>query len=84
MATVGSADQKSADKMICPRCGAEMNHHCDKLVYATGQETPLQESAQSDPVTDPVIDPSIDPLLGGVISEFHTCPKCGSAACRII
>ena len=20
-------------KMICPRCGVEMNHHCDKLVY---------------------------------------------------
>ena len=21
------------DKMICPDCGAEMNHHADKLVY---------------------------------------------------
>jgi predicted RNA-binding Zn-ribbon protein involved in translation (DUF1610 family) len=27
------------DKMKCPNCGAEMNHHADKLVYdedATG------------------------------------------------
>jgi ribosomal protein S27AE len=22
-----------ADKMKCPYCGAEMNHHADKLVY---------------------------------------------------
>jgi len=22
-------------KMICPSCGVEMNHHCDKLVYTT-------------------------------------------------
>jgi predicted RNA-binding Zn-ribbon protein involved in translation (DUF1610 family) len=22
-----------ADKMKCPHCGAEMNHHADKLVY---------------------------------------------------
>jgi ribosomal protein S27AE len=25
-----------ATKMICPKCGALMNHHCDKLVY-TGE-----------------------------------------------
>lgn len=24
-----------ADKMKCPNCGAEMNHHADKLVYDT-------------------------------------------------
>jgi ribosomal protein S27AE len=28
-------------KMICPRCGVEMNHHADKLIQA-GE---LQESA---------------------------------------
>lgn len=22
--------------MVCPQCGVDMNHHCDKLVYATG------------------------------------------------
>ena len=54
------------DKMICPSCGAEMNHHCDKLVYTT---VPL-DAAQT------------DPNLGGVIEEFHTCPKCGSIASR--
>ena len=21
------------DKMICPQCKVEMNHHCDKIVY---------------------------------------------------
>ncbi len=21
------------DKMICPHCKIEMNHHCDKIVY---------------------------------------------------
>jgi ribosomal protein S27AE len=23
-------------RMICPRCGAEMNHHSDKLIYQSG------------------------------------------------
>jgi predicted RNA-binding Zn-ribbon protein involved in translation (DUF1610 family) len=23
----------AAAKMICEKCGAAMNHHCDKLVY---------------------------------------------------
>jgi ribosomal protein S27AE len=29
------------DKMKCPDCGAEMNHHADKLVYeaAPGEES---------------------------------------------
>jgi ribosomal protein S27AE len=53
-------------KMICPNCGAEMNHHCDKLVYGTD----AQEAAQ------------IDPGLGGSVQEFHTCPKCGSSGSR--
>jgi ribosomal protein S27AE len=30
------ASQKS--KMICPKCGTEMNHHADKLVYALERE----------------------------------------------
>jgi ribosomal protein S27AE len=25
---------EKAERMICPRCGAEMNHHADKLIYA--------------------------------------------------
>jgi ribosomal protein S27AE len=53
-------------KMSCPDCGVEMNHHCDKVVFATD---PQQASA-------------IDPNLGGFIEEFHTCPKCGGGASR--
>jgi ribosomal protein S27AE len=34
-------DMPETDKMKCPDCGAEMNHHADKLVYdaAPGEET---------------------------------------------
>jgi hypothetical protein len=53
-------------KMICPDCQVEMNHHCDKLVYAAD----LRQAAAT------------DPSLGGFIEEFHTCPKCGGAASR--
>lgn len=57
---------KIASKMICPRCGVEMNHHCDKLVY----------------VADPQDAGATDPSLGGFIEEFHSCPKCGGGASR--
>jgi ribosomal protein S27AE len=56
----------TASKMTCPRCGVEMNHHCDKLVYAT----------------DPQDMQKIDPGLGGLVQEFHSCPRCGSGASR--
>ena len=56
----------AAGKMICPKCGAEMNHHCDKLVYASD----LQGTAR------------MDEGLGGVLEEFHTCPKCAGVASR--
>ena len=56
----------ASNKMICPHCGVEMNHHCDKLVYVTGP----QQMAQ------------VDPALGGLIEEFHTCPKCGGVGSR--
>ena len=29
----------SESKMICPRCGAEMNHHADKIDYSTADAT---------------------------------------------
>ena len=57
---------ETSRKMICPNCQVEMNHHCDKLVYAT--DVPPAGA--------------IDPNLGGFIEEFHTCPKCGSGASR--
>ena len=55
------------DKMICPSCRVEMNHHSDKLVYTTEP----QDIGQA------------DPSLGGFIEEFHACPKCGDAASRL-
>jgi predicted RNA-binding Zn-ribbon protein involved in translation (DUF1610 family) len=60
---------KAAGKIICPRCGFEMNHHGDKVVYGVGDER------NPNPRT-------IDPLLGGSISEFHTCPNCGHIETR--
>ena len=47
----------SDKKMICPKCGVEMNHHADKIDYASEDE-------------------SVDTVLGGVLKEIHTCPKC--------
>jgi ribosomal protein S27AE len=56
----------TANNMICSRCGGGMNHHCDKLVYATDfQDMKLT-----------------DPALGGIIDEFHACPKCGTVVSR--
>ncbi len=52
--------------MICPTCGIEMNHHAEKLVLPSG---PHQAS-------------SVDPVLGGMIEELYTCPRCGSGASR--
>jgi ribosomal protein S27AE len=57
---------KKSNKMICPDCGVEMNHHADKVDYTAA----LSESD------------SIDPHLGGVLKEAHTCPKCGKTAVR--
>jgi hypothetical protein len=57
---------ETTGKMICPNCRVEMNHHGDKLVYAT-------ELTQGN---------AMDPHLGGFIEEFHTCPKCGCGTSR--
>ena len=54
------------NKMICPKCGAEMNHHADKLV---------------DPVK-PDDMKHVNPALGGVIEETHYCPGCGAVESR--
>ncbi|HEV2729077.1 MAG TPA: hypothetical protein VGV15_03515 [Terriglobales bacterium] len=63
MAGMGKAEK---NKMICPSCRVEMNHHSDKIVYSA-------DPAQAAPT---------DPALGGFIEEFHTCPKCGGGASR--
>ena len=57
---------EAKEKMTCMDCRVEMNHHGDKLVYATD----LPQAG------------AIDPSLGGFIEEFHTCPKCGGGASR--
>jgi ribosomal protein S27AE len=58
---------KQTNKMICPKCGDEMNHHADKLI---------------DPVSSQDAK-HVDTVLGGVIEETHSCPACGAVASRI-
>ncbi|HEU4387756.1 MAG TPA: hypothetical protein VFV34_08165 [Blastocatellia bacterium] len=53
-------------KMICPDCGAEMNHHADKIDYAAG-------------IADPA---AIDPAFDGVVQAMHCCPGCGRSEVR--
>jgi ribosomal protein S27AE len=53
-------------KMICPWCGAEMNHHADKLM---------------DPIT-PEDRKHFNPNLDGVVKEMHSCPSCGAVESR--
>ncbi len=55
-----------SEKMICPRCGVEMNRHAEKVDYAAGLAEPE----------------AVDPELGGVVEEFHTCPSCGQTLSR--
>jgi ribosomal protein S27AE len=57
---------QQASRIICPKCGAEMNHHADKLVY---------------PVTPRDVK-KMDQALGGVIEEAHYCPGCGAVESR--
>ena len=54
-------------KMICPKCGAEMNHHADKLVEPVNSEE-LKH---------------VNPSLGGVVKDVHACPKCGAVESRL-
>ena len=55
------------NKMKCPDCGIDMNHHADKVDYSDV----LNAAADS------------DLNLGGVLQEVHSCPGCGKAAMRI-
>lgn len=57
---------EKAKPMICPECGATMNHHGEKLV-----EPRNAEEARL-----------VDARLGGVVQEIHACPECGRAASR--
>ena len=53
-------------KMKCPKCGADMNFHAEKIVY--GQSTDSAESEAD--------------RFNGSLQEFHACPRCGAAASR--
>jgi ribosomal protein S27AE len=55
------------EPMICPKCGATMNHHADKLVDPRTQHEALRW----------------DPMLAGVVQEMHTCPACGANSTRL-
>ncbi len=50
-----------ATPMICARCGSPMNHHGEKLI----EPRDAREASR------------MEPSLGGLIEEFHGCPKCG-------
>jgi ribosomal protein S27AE len=53
-------------KLICPKCGVEMNHHADKLVYPANLDD--TRPAHTD--------------LGGVVEETHGCPGCAAVESR--
>ena len=57
---------KHKNKMICPKCGDEMNHHADKMVHPITVEDAKDANA----------------ALGGLIEETHGCPGCGSVEFR--
>jgi ribosomal protein S27AE len=54
---------ETAPKMICPRCGVEMNHHSDKLVYPS-------DAAEADPALGSLVEEfHTCPKCGGVASR---------------
>jgi len=53
-------------KMICPKCGGEMNHHADKVVHPTTVEEAKKVSL----------------AFGGLVEETHSCPACGAMVSR--
>ena len=56
-----------AEPMICPKCGATMNQHGEKLADPRTRE----ESGK------------LNYYWGGVLHEMHSCPMCGANASRI-
>jgi predicted RNA-binding Zn-ribbon protein involved in translation (DUF1610 family) len=52
--------------MKCPKCGAEMNRHAEKLIHPES----VAEARRA------------DPALGGLIEETHACPVCGNIEAR--
>jgi len=42
-----TANMSISEKMKCPRCGADMNHHADKVLRSEGAEAALRSSVWS-------------------------------------
>jgi ribosomal protein S27AE len=53
-------------RLRCPKCGAEMNRHAEKLVHP-GSAAELR---------------LLDAALGGLVEETHACPRCGNVESR--
>jgi uncharacterized C2H2 Zn-finger protein len=51
----------TGDVVVCPKCGAEMNHQADKLVHPLTKTEAAQMTV----------------ALDGVIEEVFACPRCG-------
>lgn len=58
---------RTKEKMTCPDCGVELNHHAKKIVTPVGPEDAAH----------------VDPDLGGMVLEAHSCPECGKTAGRL-
>lgn len=52
--------------MTCPKCGATMNHHANKM---------------TDPVSRDEI-AAVDQELGGILQHTFGCPRCGNVESR--
>ena len=52
--------------MTCPRCGAAMNHHAEKLLVPASRAE----------------DAAMDRKLGGILTAVYECPACGTSAWR--
>lgn len=53
-------------KMKCPKCGADMNFHAEKIVYGLSSDS-------AEPASDG---------FNASLQELHACPRCGAAASR--
>ncbi len=54
---------ENSHKILCPRCGVEMNHHADKLVEAA----PLEGSVDS--YAEKLLELHACPLCGETVSR---------------
>jgi predicted RNA-binding Zn-ribbon protein involved in translation (DUF1610 family) len=59
---------QATNKMICPDCGREMNHHAEKIDYSVAPDELNEMEAD----------------FGGVVEEVHSCPSCGKTETRRI